>query len=655
MAVLILGFLMATSLLSYLIFHSLVETIISTVAFSVFVIAWTARHYMDNNYLMVLAVVNLFVGLLGLVHLLAYRGMGIFPGDSANLPTQLWIASRYMIAITLVLAPLSMRWKLDMKLVIASYAVVTMLALVAISLGFFPAAYIDGLGLTPFKVWSEYLVSALMILAIFLLYRERGAFHPDIFNLLVASIGFTVAGELMFTLYNDPYGVLNLLGHLSILTSALLTFMAIVRTGVVQPYDLIFRSLKRSESSLRSERDFAEAIITNAQAIVLVVGNDGRILRVNPYIEEVTGWKQEELVTREWAEVLLPEGETKAGRRMISELLARSNRTSFSGKIVSRGGEVREVEWRIKPLDGLNSRPDGMLFIGHDVTDERKLERALSERAQELSRSNGELNQFAYVASHDLQEPLRMVTAYLELLERKYGDSLDGDARQYMRYAVDGAVRMRELIRDLLAYSRVESGGGEFTDVDMNEALSTALSNLRSSMTVNSATVKAEHLSTITADRTQMTQLFQNLVGNAIKYHGKEPPMILVSCADGPGSWTFSVRDNGIGIASEQYDRIFQMFSRLHTKEEYPGTGIGLAISKRIVERHGGRIWVESTPGIGSEFFFTIPKSATPSLESGTKEQDRREACAEEKDRCPDREVVDPGAEPCDVRDGWSR
>jgi light-regulated signal transduction histidine kinase (bacteriophytochrome) len=216
-----------------------------------------------------------------------------------------------------------------------------------------------------------------------------------------------------------------------------------------------------------------------------------------------------------------------------------------------------------------------------------------------------------------------MVTAYLELLERKYGDELDDDAKQYMRFAVDGAMRMRELIRDLLAYSRVESGGGEFTDVDMNDALSTSLSNLSSSITANSAIVKAEHLSTVTADRTQMTQLFQNLVGNAIKYHDKEPPTILVSCADGPGYWTFSVKDNGIGIAPDQFDRIFQMFSRLHTREEYEGTGIGLAIAKRIVERHGGGIWVESTPGMGSEFFFSIPKRAAQAMEHGLRETER--------------------------------
>jgi PAS domain S-box-containing protein len=606
----IFGSLLTTSLFSYLLFHSLVETIISVVAFSVFIIAWTARMYMENNYLVVLGVANLFVGLIGIVHLLAYKGMGIFPGYSSNLPTQLWIFSRYIVAGSLIAAPLLMSRKLNWNLVFAAFALITSVGLAAIFLGYFPTAYVDGSGLTRFKIWSEYLISALFVVSILLLYRRRNEFPVSIFDLLVASTAFTIAGELLFTLYTDPYGLTNMLGHLAILASFLLIFGAIVRTGIVRPYDMIFRSLKKSEISLRSERDFAEAIITNAQAIVLVVGPDGRILRVNPFMEEVSGWRQDELIFKDWAEALVPCDEKGVGKNVVSDLLHSSGKAAFSGKILTRGGEAREVEWRLKLLERGSDGPEGILFIGHDVTDERRLERALSERAGELARSNSELNQFAYVASHDLQEPLRMVISYLGLLERKYSDKLDGDAKMYMKYAVDGSKRMKELINDLLAYSRVGSGGGEFTEVDMNEALSTALTNLGQSIEANHARIEAERLFTITADRTQMVQLLQNLVGNAIKYRSKDDPTVLIGCSEDPVYWTFSVKDNGIGIDPAQHERIFQMFQRLHTREEYDGTGIGLAIAKRIVERHGGSIWVESADGAGSEFFFTIKKDA---------------------------------------------
>ncbi len=616
-AALVFAALLATSLISYLLFHTLVETIISVVSIGLFVIAWTARRFMQNNYLMFLGIANLFLGLLGLVHLLAYRGMNIFPGDSANLPTQLWILTRYIAAVSFLLAPLLMARRINWHLTLSAYAAVTAVALAAISVGIFPDAFIDGTGLTPFKVGSEYLISAMLVMGIYLLYRIRGAFLASIFNLLVASMVFTIAGELMFTLYTDVYGVLNLIGHLSILASSLLIFVAIVRTGVVQPYDLIFRSLKESEDLVRSERDYAEAIITNAQAIVLVVGTDGRILRANPYIEELSGWRKEELISKDWAEVLVKKDEVERERKIVSELLSGSERKSFSGRIVTKDGTVREVNWRLKPMIENDGRTKGILFIGHDVTEERRLERALVARATELSRSNAELNQFAYVASHDLQEPLRMVISHLGLLERRYGNQLDGDAKQYMRYAVDGAARMRALITDLLEYSRVESGGGAFGSVDMNETLSVALTNLKATTTKHNATVRAEHLPTITADRTQMVQLIQNLVGNAVKYHGQEPPEVVVSAREDPDSWTFSVKDNGIGIRKEHQEKIFQMFQRLHTMDDYGGTGIGLSIAKRIVERHGGSIWVESEEGKGSEFLFTIPKNGRNGADQG--------------------------------------
>jgi uncharacterized 2Fe-2S/4Fe-4S cluster protein (DUF4445 family)/signal transduction histidine kinase len=237
------------------------------------------------------------------------------------------------------------------------------------------------------------------------------------------------------------------------------------------------------------------------------------------------------------------------------------------------------------------------------------LVKLVEEKLEELRRSNAELQQFAYIASHDLQEPLRMVTASLGRLERKYVDRLDGEAQQYMGMAVEGASRMRALINDLLAYSRVESGGRDFTTVDMNLALSNALENLSPMIAANHAEVVAEPLPILSADATQMTQLLQNLISNAVKYHGPNPPDILISsCLVPDGTeWRFAVRDNGIGIDPAYQEKIFQMFQRLHTRDEYEGTGIGLAIAKRIVERHGGKIWVESEEGSGSTFFFTIP------------------------------------------------
>jgi len=240
----------------------------------------------------------------------------------------------------------------------------------------------------------------------------------------------------------------------------------------------------------------------------------------------------------------------------------------------------------------------------------------LEHKTRELTRSNEELQQFAYVASHDLQEPLRMISSYTQLLGRRYGDRLDGDAKEFMAYIVDGAARMKQLIEDLLAYSRVGTRAKEFQEVDSGASLARALSNLRASQEASGAVITHDPMPHVLADGAQLAQIFQNLIGNAIKFRGAEPPRIHVGAQTTDTVCVFTVKDNGIGLDTQYAERIFMMFQRLHNKTEYPGTGIGLAIVKKIVERHGGRIWVESEPGKGAQFGFTIAREhatgATP-------------------------------------------
>ncbi len=236
---------------------------------------------------------------------------------------------------------------------------------------------------------------------------------------------------------------------------------------------------------------------------------------------------------------------------------------------------------------------------------ERTLE--LAKRAQELDRSNIELQQFAYVASHDLQEPLRMVASFTQLLARRYKDKLDDDAREFINYAVDGAMRMQTLITDLLSFSRVGTQGRPFEMTNCDAILDRVLMNLKISIEETGAQVTRDTLPQLMADGQQIGQLLQNLVANAIKFRGENTPHVRISAACDGQAWTICVRDNGIGFPIEHLDRIFVIFQRLHTKTEYPGTGIGLSLCKKIVERHGGRIWAESSPGDGSAFYFTMP------------------------------------------------
>jgi signal transduction histidine kinase len=275
-----------------------------------------------------------------------------------------------------------------------------------------------------------------------------------------------------------------------------------------------------------------------------------------------------------------------------------------TGDLTARVSGTSQVEL----LESLKKVTNQMIdSVSREITERQWGEKELKETLGELSRSNAELEQFAYVASHDLQEPLRMVSSYVQLLARRYQGKLDTDADEFIGFAVDGAKRMQRLITDLLTYSRVGTKGKPFETTDCNKVLSESLLNLSAATEESGAVITNDNLPTVTADKTQMVQLIQNLVANAIKFRNKDHPCIHVSSEQKNGTWVFSVSDNGIGIDSEYYDRIFAIFQRLHGKTEYPGTGIGLSVCKRIVERHGGRIWVDSEFGKGSRFYFTMP------------------------------------------------
>jgi two-component system, chemotaxis family, sensor kinase Cph1 len=248
--------------------------------------------------------------------------------------------------------------------------------------------------------------------------------------------------------------------------------------------------------------------------------------------------------------------------------------------------------------------------ITRDITERRRSEEHLVKTAEDLKRSNDQLEQFAYVASHDLQEPLRMVASYTQLLAKRYQGRLDSDADEFIAYAVDGCNRMQGLIRDMLAYSRSGTDSNALRQISSETALKEALTNLRVSIEESGAIVTYDSLPAIMTNDTQLVQVLQNLIGNAIKYRGAAVPLIHVSAANNGGKeWIFSVRDNGLGIAPQYFERIFLIFQRLHGRQEFNGTGIGLAICKKTVERLGGRIWVESQLEKGSTFYFSLPES----------------------------------------------
>lgn len=278
--------------------------------------------------------------------------------------------------------------------------------------------------------------------------------------------------------------------------------------------------------------------------------------------------------------------------------------------VANKETDYTEADIRLMETLGQNIAPilNARLQRDRQEKGRRRAEAALAHKAQELAWSNAELEQFAYVASHDLQEPLRVIVNYLQLLERRYQGNIDAEAEKFIARAVAGAGRMKQLITDLLLYSRVGTKGKPLDPTDCEAACREALDNLRAAVEEAGAVVHLQALPTVQADAGQMTQLFQNLIGNAVKFHGPEPPEVEVAAEPQGEEWRFAVRDNGIGMEPEYLERIFGVFQRLHTRTEYPGTGIGLAVCQKIVERHRGRIWAESALGQGSTFYFTIPR-----------------------------------------------
>jgi len=381
-------------------------------------------------------------------------------------------------------------------------------------------------------------------------------------------------------------------------------------------------------------------------------GVAGTFLEVNPAMEKIFGYSREELL-----------------KMKVSDLYMRpEDRVALSSQLLSSGQVRKELFQRRKDgsevivlatITGVGDEKGGVKYfdgINEDITERKRLERELGEKREQLEaqneelqateeelrvsndelqaaneelhrevaerkrteeeleqtlaalkQSNTELQNFAYVSSHDLQEPLRMVSSFTQLLAKRYRGKLDKDADEFISYAVEGANRMQRLINDLLEYSRVTTRGRPFVPTDTGVIFEQAMANLRLAIEESGAAVTCDPLPPVMADDMQLVQLFQNLVGNAVKFSGREPPRVHVSARQEGEGWVFSVRDNGIGIEPQYFDRVFVIFQRLHSREDYPGTGAGLAVCKNIVERHGGRIWVESESGKGSTFYFTIP------------------------------------------------
>ncbi len=364
---------------------------------------------------------------------------------------------------------------------------------------------------------------------------------------------------------------------------------------------------RKADDSLRRTRDYLESLMNYANAPIIVWDPSFKITRFNRAFERMTGYSADEILGRDLS-ILFPQITRDQSLLEIAKTLAGKHWESVEIPVQRKDGDIRIALWNsanVYAEDG--KRLVATMAQGQDITRRVQAENSLREYSLSLAQSNRELQSFAYAASHDLREPLRTISGFLELLAIDYGDRLDSKAKDYITRSVDASNRLHLMIDDLLSFSRLETRKRPFIRVDLNEILKTALRDLDKTITEHGAKIEPGHLPEVMADDQQMAIVFRNLIDNAIKFHRDNHPEVRIKAQKRDDEWWIGVGDNGIGIDPSNQSKIFNMFSRLHSWKEYPGTGIGLAMCRKIVERHGGRIWVESEKGKGSTFYFSLP------------------------------------------------
>ncbi|NTU78762.1 MAG: PAS domain S-box protein [Chloroflexales bacterium] len=447
-------------------------------------------------------------------------------------------------------------------------------------------------GLTPAEVVGKSLAEVLPP-AVAQAYLERNrrfiaardfAEYERTFDLVVGTRTFFIADQVLADAQGQGYALLS------------------------SSIDITMRT--QAEAALRlSEERFAKTFYGSPVALSISRLDDSTIVAANQKFLDLYDYPEAEVIGRTTIDLHIFTSQEDC-RDIVTRLLAQGSGATTEMVTRTRAGEERMVELSIETItiDGITH----LLSARHDITARKQAEAALHQGLEELQRSNADLEQFAYVASHDLQEPLRAVTGMVQLLQQRYGGQLDARADEYIGLAVEAAARMQALINDLLTFSRLQRRAQPFAPITLENVLTSAQANLQVAIAESGAVITHDLLPTVRADAVQLTQLFQNLLGNALKFRAEEAPRIHVSATRRERAWCLAVRDNGIGIAPDYFERIFVIFQRLHPRRAYPGTGIGLALCKKIVEHHGGQIWVESHLGHGATFFFTIPDRSAP-------------------------------------------
>jgi len=596
-----------TSLYSYLLFHSLAEIFSIVVASSIFVLAWNSRRFLDNNYLLLIGIAYLFVGSMDLLHTLAYKGMGIFQEYDANLPTQLWIATRYVQSLSLVIAPAFFRRKIKVNLTFLGYTIGVALLLGAIFGRIFPDCYIEGEGLTPFKKISEYVICLILLASTAALLQNRQKFDKNVLRLLVLSILATIASELAFTFYISVYGLSNLIGHLLKIVSFYLVYKAIVETSLVKPYNLLFRNLKQSETALRESEKRFRTVADFAYDWEYWIGTDGRLVYTSPSCERITGYGVDEFLhDPKLMKAIVHPDDREIVAQNIHDALESDDVCSIDFRIVARSGEERWLAHLSQPVYDADKNWLGRRVSNRDITKRKQVEETLRQRTVELQARNEELDAFSRTVAHDLKNPLGIIVGFAEVLQKELATMSNKTMQKYLHLIAQSGRKMNNIIEALLLLAQVSKTEIKIEPLNMAYIVDEVLLQLE--------TVIKEHQVEIVLPDTWpealgygpwVEEVWINYLSNAIKYGGQPPHVELGATVQSDSRIRFWVRDNGSGLTPEAQARLFTPFTRLG-RVHAPGHGLGLSIVQRIVEKLDGQVGIESQVGQGSVFTFTL-------------------------------------------------
>ena len=580
---------------SYLLFHSIAEIFSIVIAGGVFFVGWNSRRYMENSFFLVLGVSSLFIGVIDLIHTLAYSGMAIFTGFSSNLPTSLWIAARYLQAISCLLASFLIKKTVKPIILIVSYLGVTIMLIVLIFVKLFPLCYIDGL--TPFKIVSEYIIIFILLICLLIIFKQKFEFDKRVLILIFFSIISTMIAELAFTFYIGVYDFSNLVGHIFKIIAFYLLYKSIIQIGIKEPFNLLFRKIRRSELELKN-------IITHSGAGITMINENGEYLLVNEKAASELGGKPNDFVGKTLFDVF-PKEVAEEYLNSNRELIQNGNSRAYQRTFKLPSG--RKTYWIVEqPLLDIDEKLSSLLSVTTDITERKKAEERLSNLVSTVS--------------HELRTPITVLMMSIDYLT-KQKSNLDKELESRLMVGIKrNILLLNELAEDILLIMRIDENRLqlEWTEYDPLEIINEILYLLEPIGKEKSISfeINIDQSLHLKGDPKRIDQIFRIIIDNAIKYSKENSKVEIQAIKDYKGQYNlnetqgvlFKFKDYGIGIPKEDISHVFERFYRSSNVGKISGTGLGLAIAKNLIEAHNGEIFLESELEKGTTLIVFLPR-----------------------------------------------